>query len=356
MRIMAGVARNLPSIMSPESNPAAVETLPVTRLAPDHFFERRMFTDGVLAMPDGNRIPYWGFEDPVQAPGQKRLPSPMIRMREGETAQVRLEMLKDSALACKLTGAHSRDALRVSTFDTHIYQWKPRSSGTWLYQCHTSTARDFEMGLYGLLIVDPEADAAGRPLAYTRGPAYDREAILVFDDVDPDWHDVTSVRNTPNNTQRSGPNNGPDPVFNPQYFLVNGVANTATLNHPDVAISAKAGEKVLIRMLNASYSLVKVSIEHFHGSIISVDGAAIDTAASPWTSWIPVQPDRPVFMATGSRHDVLIDLDPAQNPTAPGTSYKVTFEFLDLSRRSVRNANAASALHVGRAVTTITVE
>jgi hypothetical protein len=345
---MAGVARSLPTLTIPESNPAAAIAPPVSRFAPDHFFERRMFTDGLLVMPDGKQIPYWGFEDPVQAPGQKRFPSPMIRMREGETAQVRLEMIKNSAKTCNAAGTCSRDALRVSTYDTHIYQWKPRASGTWLYQCHTSTARDFEMGLFGLLVVDPEPDAAGRALAFKRGPAYDREAVLVFDDVDPNWHDATTAAATSNGALK--------PVFNPQYFLVNGVANTGTLNHPDVAISAKAGEKILIRMLNASYSLVKISIEHFHGSIVSVDGSAIDTAASPWTSWIPVQPDRPVFMATGSRHELLIDLDPAKNPAVPGTSYKVTFEFLDHSRRSVRNADSARALHVGRAVTTITVK
>jgi hypothetical protein len=344
MRIMAGVARVLPSLMVPESNPAAVVAPPLARLAPDHFFERRMFTDGVLAMPDGNRIPYWGFEDPIHAPGQKRLPSPTIRMREGETAQVRLEMLKSGTGAINAAPLQSRDALRVATFDTHIYQWKPRASGTWLYQCHTSTARDFEMGLFGLLIVDPEPDTAGRPLAFKGGPAYDREALFVFDDVDPDWHGATATANTADST------------FNPKYFLVNGVANTETLNHPDVAISARAGEKVLIRMLNASYSLVKISIEHFHGSIVSVDGSAIDTASCPWTSWIPVQPDRPVFMATGSRHDLLIDLDAMKNPSVPGASYKVTFEFLDLSRRLVRNSNSARPMHVGRAVTTITVD
>jgi hypothetical protein len=344
MRIMAGVARSLPSSIIPESNPAAAVAPPLARLAPDHFFERRMFTDAVLTMPDGNRIPYWGFEDTIQAPGQKRLPSPMIRMREGETAQVRLEMLKSGAGTYSAAPLQSRDALRVATFDTHIYQWKPRASGTWLYQCHTSTARDFEMGLFGLLIVDPQPDATGRPLAFKGGPAYDREALLVFDDVDPDWHGVVTAANTP------------DPAFNPKYFLVNGVANTDTVHHPDVAISAKAGEKVLLRMLNASYSLVKISIDHFHGSIVSVDGSAIDTASCPWASWIPVQPDRPVFLATGSRHDLLIDLDPAKNPSVPGTSYKVTFEFLDLSRRSVRNSNSACAMHVGRAVTTITVD
>ena len=341
---MADVARNLPSQLNPKSHASTAVQRPGAQLAPERFFERRMFTDGMLVLPDGAHIPYWGFEDPVGAPGKKPLPSPLIRMREGETTQVRLEMRKSGALLRRASASVSGDAMRVATFDTHIYQWKPRASGTWLYQCHTSSAREFEMGLFGLLVVDPEPDASGRRLAYKNGPNYDHEAIWIFDDVDPHWH------------CDAGTADAPEPVFDPQYFLVNGIANTETLHHRDVAITASAGEKVLIRMLNASYSLVKISIEQFNGSIISVDGTAIDTSSCPWSSWIPVQPDRPMFLATGSRHDLLIDLDPAKNPAVRGTSYKVTFEYLDLSRRTVRNANSPSPLKTGRAVTTITVK
>ena len=61
--------------------------------APEKYFERRMFTDGVMTMPDGAFVAYWGFEDPVGAPGQKTFPSPVIRVREGEVAHVKLETL-----------------------------------------------------------------------------------------------------------------------------------------------------------------------------------------------------------------------------------------------------------------------
>ena len=346
---MAGVARSLqyPAVSDEMRLAGAVAASPVASppvAVPNQYFERRMFADGVLALPDGARLPYWGFEDPISAPGLKSLPSPVIRMREGATAQIRLEMLQNKGKPLATAAAQgSRTGLSVETFATHIYQWQPRASGTWLYQSHAATPRDFEMGLFGLLVVDPAPDAAGRPLAFRNGPSYDREHFWVFDDVDPSWHDDALP-----------PVSGERP-FVPKYFLVNGIANTEALHHRDVAISARPGEKVLIRLLNASYSLVKISIEQFQGSIISVDGAAIDTAQSPWTSWIPVQPDRPFFMATGSRHDLLIDLDPAKNPAVRGKSYKVIVEYLDLARRSVRNANAHNPLYAGRAETTITV-
>ncbi|NOT70439.1 MAG: hypothetical protein HOP09_03860 [Hyphomicrobium sp.] len=318
--------------------------------AADRHFERRMFCDGRLQLPDGANIAYWGFEDPVNAPGIKSFPSPLIRMREGETAQVRLDILRDArrgaARSPPLGSAHtaSGEVLRVASFDTNIYQWQPRAAGTWLYQSHKSTPHDFEMGMYGLLIVDPQPEGSGRPLAFRRGPAYDIERLWVLDDIDPTWHTPRPATAAP-----------AGPTFDPKYFLVNGVTQADAAHHSDVAIIAKPGEKLLIRLLNASFSLLRVSVEHFNGNIVSVDGTAIDTASSPWTSWIPVGPGKPVIMSTGSRHDLLIDLDPSLNPAVTGRPYKVVFEFLDLPRRTMRNANAPNPLHMGRIETTITV-
>lgn len=352
---MAGLAHKSPLSFGDLHSTTIERGAPV---APVRYFERRMFTDGTLIMPDGAHIPYWGFEDPINAPGIKSLPSPVIRMCEGETAQVRLEMRKPAVNGASAESSHtaSGDALRVASFDSHIYQWQPRAAGSWLYQSHTSTAQDFEMGLFGLLIVDPEADSTGRRRVFKNGPSYDVERLWVLDDIDPAWH-------TPRNhngcsfdgNKASAANSSGERTFDPKYFLVNGVVNTEALHHRDVAITAKRGEKLLIRLLNASFSLLKVSIEHFNGAIVSVDGTAIDTASSPWTSWIPVRPGAPLIMSTGSRHDLLIDLDPGKNPVVLGQAYKVVFEFLDLARRLPRNASAANALHTGRITTTITV-
>ena len=352
---MAGVAHQFVADTAPNLSvveqhcDAAIRATGRTSASP-LFFERRMFSDGILSLPDGARVPYWGFEDPSGATGHRSMPSPLIRMREGETAQVRLDMRrgKHSTQARSETRGGRGDALSIESFDTHIYRWKPKAAGTWLYQHHASTAEDFEMGLFGLLVVDPEPDASGRGRAYKNGPSYDVEQFWVFDDLDPAWHtgECDAAASRAAGTQR---------VFDPKYFLINGVANTQATQHPDVAITANVGDQVLIRMVNASFSLVKISLEHFSGDIVSVDGSAIDVASCPWKSWIPVHPDKPIFMSTGSRHDLLIDLDPARNPCIPGHTYKFTFEFLDWANRSVRNSSATAPVNIGRAVTTLTV-
>ena len=357
--VMAVVASTKPAIIPSGAFAEAPAPLrPVAGTAqwatPSKVFERKMFSDGLLTMPDGALLNYWGFEDPLHAPGSKTLLSPMIRVNERDSVHVKLEVRdrkpKTECKARPLSAAH-RDigSVMCERFESYVYQWKPRSAGTWFYQCHTSTAHDFEMGLYGLLVVDPEPDKSGRALAYRTGPAYDVERCWVLDDIDPKWHG-DDVLSTPTPCAM-----GALRPFDPKYFLVNGVPNTETLHHPDVAIEARAGEKVLIRLINASFSLLRVTLENFRGDIISVDGRPLDTSERPWTQWIPVQPDQPIYMATASRHDLLIDLDPAKNTFEVGSSYKIVFEFLDLARRSVRNSGAQHPAHVGRAVTTIRV-
>ncbi len=320
-----------------------------------------MFNDGIMTMPDGVEIPYWGFEDPVAAPGQKTFPSPMVRMREGEVAHVKLETLCDVVPAAPHTrsgipngafgrgwGSKSAAQLAVQKRESYIYQWQPRQAGTWLYQSHLSSARHFEMGLFGLLIVDPVPEADGLTRAYRGGPAYNVERCWVLDDIDPDWHAGAELVSNAPGSERERP-------FVPKYFLINGVPNTEAMNDERVAIDANAGDKVLIRLLNASFSLVRVKIEGLQGQIISVDGKALACSEQPWTKWSPVKPSHPVYLATGARNDILIDLDPETSGLVAGGNYLVTFDFLDWEKRAIRNSQAASPVHVGRAVTRIRV-
>lgn len=343
---MAAIKPNaaMPSVLDP--TPALPAEQQVQWQRPSAYFERRMFTDGELAMPDGEVIRFWGFQDPRSADQAKRLPSPIIRVREGETVHIKLELEKDAqkpgAGSSRTSQTSSGAALKSASY---VYQWQPKSAGTWLYQSHESSLRQFEMGLFGLLIVEPEPAADGRPRAYKGGPCYDVERCFVLDDVDPTWHGGTDVNGASDKGRE----------FKPKYFLVNGVPNVEALDHPDVAISAKAGDKVLIRLLNASFSLVKMRIEKLKGDIISVDGKALATPDRPWTKWNPVNAGQPIGMATGARHDLLIDLGASANPVAAGDEFLVTFEYLDFATRKVRNGDAQSEIYIGRAVTKIRI-
>jgi hypothetical protein len=55
---------------------------------------------------------------------------------------------------------------------SYIYQYQIRNAGTNFYHCHKNTVTHFEMGLHGLMIVDPKPDASGKVAAYAGGPYY----------------------------------------------------------------------------------------------------------------------------------------------------------------------------------------
>ena len=320
---------------------------------PSAVFERKTSDDKRVIMPDGETVVFRNFSDPTSDSVDGSLTSPIIRVREGQQAQIKLETRqckRRSTVVAQGIGARSQmrsAGLCTETVASHTYQWQPRSAGTWFYQSHASSPHQFEMGLYGVIVVDAEPDHNGRPRAYHNGPTYDIERIWVFDDVDPSWHSDDAAEQAANNGRLTS--------FKPKYFLINGVPNTETLHHPDVAIEAKLGDTLLLRLMNASFSLVKVEIERLNADIISVDGQALGSEERPWTHWISVAPQQPVRLATASRHDLLINLDPALGGFEGPGEYRVTIEFLDGARRQVQNTDASHPAHVGRAATTIRV-
>lgn len=312
-------------------------------------FERKMRI-GEFVMPDGEAIRFWSFVDPGLTTVHPRGVSPLIRLTEGDAAEITLKtqlpVRRTSRLRSFAGGSRSRANAWMEANESYTYHWQPQKAGTWFYQSHTSSARQFEMGLYGVIVVDAAPDAQGRAVAYRNGPAYDVERFWVFDDIDPDWH-------RPELDGVSPEMGGRLQVFNPKYFLINGVPNTDTQQHPDVAIEANIGDKVLLRLMNASFSLVKVSIERLSAHIISVDGNVLGSAERPWTQWINLVPGQPLHLATASRHDLMLNLDPASG-VKPG-EYAVTVEFQNGRRRKVHTASSIHPAHIGRATTIIRV-
>jgi FtsP/CotA-like multicopper oxidase with cupredoxin domain len=215
------------------------------RVRPDISFYREIYGNGNLRLYDGAELRHWGFEDQHKHRG---IPSPLIRVREGQIVHVELKAAK---------GPHTihfhgiepdshNDGVGHTSFDVntrYTYQWRATEAGTYFYHCHVNTTLHVQLGLFGGLIVDPET---GPGTLWTAGPVYDHERFWVGSAWDPTWAELDHHAGV----------DGADVGLNrldPKYFLINDKGGPESLEDPDIAVRARTGETILMRLLNANY-------------------------------------------------------------------------------------------------------
>jgi Multicopper oxidase len=297
----------------------------------DVYFERKVFSEDFVPMFDGNLVKFWGWEDTLKAPGVKKVPGPTIRLKENQLAHVKMSTSVHSHTIHHhgIEPSTMNDGVGHVSFETtahYIYQWKPRSPGTWFYHCHRNTVLHFEMGLFGLLIVDPQ-DGWGHVHSGATKYKYDVEAFWVFDDIDPIWHNTLN-----HHAGLCGEDVGLN-IFKPRYFHISGVdrSQTAALDSP-VRVKATKGQRVLIRMLNASYSMLRIKINGLEYECVSMDGHCFIDAKKPWLGAYPYHIGEEILLATAQRFELWLDT----TDIAVGT-YQVDFEFLDWIKKTPHN-------------------
>ena len=247
------------------------------------------------------------------------------------------------------------------------YQFHVHQAGTFFFHCHKNTVHHFEMGMFGLLIIDPPApqNQGGAPVLTapyaTGGPGYaagrldtenpynpgasnliryDQEKLWVADDMDSAWHNHVDEDHS-HNMQDCNPG---DPMaagtfyefgtsdhgvelnnFQPDVFAVTGVVldygetgpggtNEQTTPHYDgtvsgplLSVTAGANEKILIRFLNASYSIIDLKLP-VDATIIAMGGFPLGATARTRYSKPYVLPAGAVLASiTARRFDLIID-------------------------------------------------
>ena len=314
------------------------------------YFERDFRKDD-MKMPDGKKVRFWTFEDPLRKGGtQVTLPAPLIRVQEDDLVHVRLKARQGSHTIhhhgiepTTMNDGVGHVSMEVTS--SYIYQWQPRHAGTYFYHCHKNTVTHFEMGLFGMLVVDPKPDANGKVRAFKDGPEYDVEALWALDDMDPRWHRMTDLDE---NIGLCGEDGGLN-IFEPKYFLISGTPTQPKISTAKQKVVAKAGQKILIRLLNASYSVAAVTFPTLQVQIIAADGHPLNR---PWNRPVNVAPGTTIHLATAQRYDLLIDtaLPINKNNGAKGIN-RVNFEFQHWITR--KRHNAGDPVYEGSAFTTV---
>jgi FtsP/CotA-like multicopper oxidase with cupredoxin domain len=294
------------------------------RVEPDRTFVRKVHASGRLTMPDGVRVPFWGFYDPDDPGGARPFPSPTIRVREGEVVHTVLKAAKRRHTIHHhgIEPLPVNDGVGHTSFEvsgTYTYQWRPAAPGLFFYHCHKNTALHFEMGMYGALIVDPPEGEGLVPFG-RRLLAYDHEVLWVADDVDPDWHHLNHEEGIDCDGFTSGHSLN---RFHPRYFLLSGIADPDCREHPDVAVEMRRGETLLMRILNASYT-----VQHWtlgvDATVVILDGHALGEHADRgrYAEHLDVPAGRTWAVSVGQRWELLA------RPTRAGR-FPVRVDFID---------------------------
>ncbi|MBI5507885.1 MAG: multicopper oxidase domain-containing protein [Deltaproteobacteria bacterium] len=303
-------------------NPDPVE--PTVRIARD------LVVDFALALPEGDSVPMWIIEDPEDARLGRQFPSKLIRLREGDVVHAKVGAKKNTHTIHwhGIEPTPMNDGVGKHSFEvgaSFVYQFCARQAGTYFYHCHKNTPLHFEMGLYGLLIVDPpEGQGVVTRLAPEQGHRehYDVEAFWVPDEIDRRWHELGHEAFMQKCDEA-------DPVrrddfshggilndFRPDVFLVTGVPaarRDPKIVDPRVAVSAHAGQTILLRVLNAGYTVQRFTLD-LDAEVIAMDGRPLGVPpygvySSPFT--LPAR--TPFQLTSAMRWELLL------KPTVPGT-------------------------------------
>jgi FtsP/CotA-like multicopper oxidase with cupredoxin domain len=292
------------------------------RVDPDVVFERDMYMGLEISMPDGKRVTMWVFYDP-RDPARMTFPSEMIRVRQGQIVHTRLSGFHHHTIHHHgIEGTPFNDGVGHTSFlvdREYTYQWFASQAGSYLYHCHMNTVLHFEMGMYGLLIVDPPE---GRGRVFSGGPAYDVEGFWVADEIDPRWHELDehAGMGCPFTREDPGLNR-----FEPKYFVISGAPHPLTRKDPRVAVNAKAGETILIRVANAGYTIQEFTIEGLEAEIVAMDGRPL---TGRYAEPVFLAPGAPLELTTAQRRDIIL------RPKSPG-SFPVTVKFRDWISREI---------------------
>lgn len=324
-------------------------------------FERRGLHDQQINVPLAGggtaAVEMWSFERridrgvAISGADRDAWPGHTIRVREGEIVH--------SVMGSR-SGPHTihhhgieptaaNDGVGHLTFEVgggqYTYQWRAAEAGTYFYHCHRNTTLHFEMGMYGMLIVDPDVPGApftdggpGVTLVRDTPTAYDAEAIWVADDIDTRWHgsdvgdplfngtpviansDVAAGIQDPDTDARAGfisindPDNPRLHDFRPNVFVVSGVAAPAVDDGQNliagVGATIQTNQTLLVRTLNASYcTQVWKFPTSLQGTVIAVDARTLgrDGFGSYSQPFSLASIGHQFMFTTARRWDILID-------------------------------------------------
>lgn len=201
----------------------------------------------IHVLDDLSEVEMWGYGF-IKSSGayQAELPGPILEFNLGDTVEIHFHNKSPEDHTIHLHGLDvsteedgvPSTSFAVAPWDSTVYNFVAKNTGSFLYHCHVLTTLHLTMGMYGVIVVKNYPDSN---LIYAGGPSFHKEHVFLASDMD---------RSVNENPLSPGPFN----LFVMDYFMINGLSGNSLLNSADNQVTAYPGDSVLLRLSSMGYS------------------------------------------------------------------------------------------------------
>jgi FtsP/CotA-like multicopper oxidase with cupredoxin domain len=234
----------------------------------------------------------------VRANPLMRLPSPVIRVEQGDIVQIVLENTHYLPHTIHLHGVdhpytHSdkhveggdgvpqTSEMFLMPGEQRTYEFRARQTGTMLYHCHVQTHTHLAMGLVGMIIVEENRpnnwlQTLNVGAGHVRHPSvaiqeeFDREYDLHYHAMDKEMTEIIQKYNDPRLVARDMNRIYDITDATEDYYMLNGLSFPYTLRESIVA--AEADEKIKLRVANTASEMLSLHTHGHKATITHYDG------------------------------------------------------------------------------------
>jgi FtsP/CotA-like multicopper oxidase with cupredoxin domain len=263
---------------------------------------------GGSALIGGQSVGVWYFDrdnNDTGFMGNRRFPSAHFEVIEGQPTTIHFQNRSPMNHTIHLHGLdvdQANDGVPQTSFSvpmmgTYDYEFMAPHAGTYHYHCHVDTIVHYHRGMAGAIIVRPADGATNK--AWDGGPTFDEEVLWQMMTYDTAWAGINASGTA---TAR----------HRPDVFMINGFDTPLATTDPYTRLVAAVGQRIYLRVINASYQWGRVRLAGLPFEVVASDGRPMKQSVTT-DQW---------EIGPGERYDLLV------TPTAP-ISADATVEYLD---------------------------
>lgn len=265
----------------------------------------------------------------VKANPLLRLPSPVIRVEQGDIVQIVLENTHYFPHTIHLHGVDhpfshheyggndgvpQTSEIHLMPGERKIYEFQARHPGTMFYHCHVQTHTHLAMGMAGMIIIEENrpnnwvqtlniGGGQVRHPSVAVNETFDQEYDLHYHAMDKELHEIIQKYNDPRLIAREMNRKYDITDSKEDYFTLNGLSYPYTLRESLIVV--EPDQNVKLRILNSGGELLALHTHGHHATITHYDGVEHNPAAQIMRDVFDIAPAQRLDLTLNTTNDGL---------------------------------------------------